>query len=94
VGRDVLRLVLRLVLRCFNPRARVGRDPSILCVTPYVKSFNPRARVGRDHIGLVGGIDRAVFQSTRPRGARLYDPETPDHQFAVVSIHAPAWGAT
>jgi len=34
-----------------------------------------------------------VFQSTRPRGARrdlLYDIETE----IMVSIHAPAWGAT
>jgi len=53
--------------------------------------FNPRARVGRD--GLLGffffGV---VFQSTRPRGARLVGSFAGG--ITVVSIHAPAWGAT
>ncbi len=34
-----------------------------------------------------------VFQSTRPRGARLQSSKT-DYLFMLVSIHAPAWGAT
>ena len=35
--------------------------------------FNPRARVGRDAcLGAFSGLDR-LFQSTRPRGARLDD---------------------
>ena len=58
-----------------------------------ITSFNPRARVGRDISDQYAHIDRARFQSTRPRGARR------DRKFlglAVkgVSIHAPAWGAT
>jgi len=54
-------------------------------------SFNPRARGGRDLI-VLSGTEQPVFQSTRPRGARLM------HQAArflgKVSIHAPAGGAT
>ena len=53
--------------------------------------FNPRARGGRD--AFVGGVyGVALFQSTRPRGARpqLYD----QGGNIVVSIHAPAGGAT
>ena len=33
------------------------------------------------------------FQSTRPRGARLNDLEA-RYMELIVSIHAPAWGAT
>jgi len=53
--------------------------------------FNPRARAGRDLL-LVLPIFPRLFQSTRPRGAR--------HVFylvfhiQLVSIHAPARGAT
>ena len=35
-------------------------------------SFNPRARVGRDARGVVFYQGDDGFQSTRPRGARLY----------------------
>ena len=34
-----------------------------------------------------------MFQSTRPRGARLIDGVL-DCREIIVSIHAPAWGAT
>ena len=55
--------------------------------------FNPRARVGRDNQMAGSAIASRVFQSTRPRGARLAG--TVFRLVAVlVSIHAPAWGAT
>src|SRR5690606_9600223 len=56
-------------------------------------SFNPRARVGRDSNRPTPASIVGRFQSTRPRGARLGQL----HQAGmgtVVSIHAPAWGAT
>ena len=56
--------------RCFNPRARAGRDEGTLCPACYLKSFNPRARAGRDLNDQVQA-GRFMFQSTRPRGARL-----------------------
>ena len=56
-------------------------------------SFNPRARMGRDLMMPAGVASFDQFQSTRPHGAR--------HRIAlgakmggIVSIHAPAWGAT
>ena len=56
-------------------------------------SFNPRARVGRDRmIGMIC-FSPAVFQSTRPRGARLFARLSWSPSLHV-SIHAPAWGAT
>jgi len=54
-------------------------------------SFNPRARAGRDvdHIQHCKGFG---FQSTRPRGARPANSSLT--AAAIVSIHAPARGAT
>ena len=57
----------------------------------YPASFNPRARAGRD-IRLSWIAACRSFQSTRPRGARLADEVTSPE--AIVSIHAPARGAT
>jgi len=56
-----------------------------------IMCFNPRARVGRD-FSITSSSLFGLFQSTRPRGARLAtaDPVTTED----VSIHAPAWGAT
>ncbi len=53
--------------------------------------FNPRARVGRDKPLSVKSLDES-FQSTRPRGARLFQEVL--RFYLRVSIHAPAWGAT
>ena len=62
-----------------------------LYVTPYFQSFNPRARTGRDKF-LMMTFASPMFQSTRPHGAR------PDYMYRLilllVSIHAPARGAT
>jgi len=54
----------------FNPRARVGRDFSASICALYFACFNPRARVGRDAISAPISAISAMFQSTRPRGAR------------------------
>ena len=93
VGRDRCRWNKTTAVRRFNPRARVGRDVAALIVLTLFVGFNPRARVGRDVQGLGISISDALFQSTRPRGARpnLLDSNTVD---SCVSIHAPAWGAT
>ncbi len=80
------------------------------------KCFNPRARGGRDKMAATDAIGTAMFQSTRPRGARhpksterakkveSFNPRARGgrdknrrkdmgrHQ--LVSIHAPAGGAT
>ena len=77
----------------FNPRARVGRDIRMSSSFWLQTCFNPRARVGRDiKAGTIR--DRAgKFQSTRPRGARPFACQVVDIG-QLVSIHAPAWGAT
>jgi len=58
-----------------------------------IGGFNPRARVGRDLQPYATIIGNEMFQSTRPRGARLLS--RPYGLYSqLVSIHAPAWGAT
>ena len=77
----------------FNPRTRVGCDSKASARSRQSLSFNPRTRVGCD---LTMGGDGAVatmFQSTHPRGVRLRDREG-RQGIGLVSIHAPAWGAT
>ncbi len=100
---------------CFNPRAREGRDAWSQAANITVvmfqstrprgarlknkigeftrQGFNPRAREGRDH-AIPAHLSRLLqFQSTRPRGARRkYFHPWPCWQ--IVSIHAPARGAT
>ena len=54
----------------FNPRARVGRDRNPSPNRSLPRCFNPRARVGRDVTDSGFYLERFLFQSTRPRGAR------------------------
>ena len=56
-------------------------------------SFNSRSRMGSDGMKLAFISGVTVFQFTLPHGERLVgDLRTADA--LIVSIHAPAWGAT
>ena len=55
----------------FNPRARGGRDIYGSTGIVIASSFNPRARGGRDRPLTKYDSVTWLFQSTRPRGARL-----------------------
>ena len=55
--------------------------------------FNPRSRVGSDSHRLAACLSRMMFQSTLPRGERQPWPAIAV-ACVLVSIHAPAWGAT
>ena len=55
--------------------------------------FNPRTRVGCDERTRVRPLLQVGFQSTHPRGVRLLFHVLTQLPF-LVSIHAPAWGAT
>ena len=93
VGRDVMELATYIWSMGFNPRARVGRDHGDCRQWNWRACFNPRARVGRDLTMPSSVLAFVVFQSTRPRGARLYR-QLGSRPHPAVSIHAPAWGAT
>ena len=57
------------------------------------RRFNPRTHVGcDDREGILREVE-ALFQSTHPRGVRRRRKQI-YLQLAVVSIHAPTWGAT
>mgnify|MGYP003225650538 CR=1 FL=1 len=58
-----------------------------------IDDFNPRSREGSDHIRLIMVIRILVFQSTLPRRERR-DYLTNKVFRLVISIHAPAKGAT
>gem|GEM_PF-92077 len=73
VGRDRRRPRARGRQPSFNPRARVGRDGAALWSEGGSFCFNPRARVGRDSPWGRAWIASLEFQSTRPRGARLWE---------------------
>ena len=55
--------------------------------------FNPRSRVGSDRGSGSTGRFSTKFQSTLPRGERQ-TTITMDSLTRLISIHAPAWGAT
>ena len=54
----------------FNSRAREGRDDRFISEIFSFLCFNSRAREGRDGSRITTKIFRALFQFTRPRGAR------------------------
>ena len=59
----------------------------------FPAGFNPRTRVGCDFGGRVYYRVPQAFQSTHPRGVRL-GVDNHSVRSGIVSIHAPAWGAT
>ena len=76
----------------FNPRARMGRDQEEKPWRPAATSFNPRARMGRD---VTVAVIRLAVTSFNPRARMGRDPSIRGrHPRRLVSIHAPAWGAT
>ena len=55
--------------------------------------FNSRPRVGGDTTMTNGDKIRSIFQFTPPRGGRQLG-ESRYCEVDLISIHAPAWGAT
>ncbi len=70
-----------------------GATPGRVRCLLHVARFNPRARAGRDAHSPCVWRSSCLFQSTRPRGARLAVAGALDI-CRLVSIHAPARGAT
>ena len=62
----------KLLQNYFNPRSRVGNDTADGTKRGICKNFNPRSRVGNDGISLSDNRKMVLFQSTFPRGERLY----------------------
>ena len=77
----------------FNPRTRVGCDASGGHEPGRPAGFNPRTRVGCDTPSWYARSVFLMFQSTHPRGVRRLKLNAAEIK-SLVSIHAPAWGAT
>ena len=69
------------------------RLPCTFAIVQALHCFNPRTRVGCDVYVIAETKYGSMFQSTHPRGVRLCRLYAL-LAFKVVSIHAPAWGAT
>ena len=78
---------------CFNPRARTGRDSSLRLTAAWRRSFNPRARTGRDISLMTTPRPPACF-NPRARTGRDLRRGAVCSVHGIVSIHAPARGAT
>ena len=95
---NIARVSIHAPARGATALRRIIRSPSLAVsihapargATRYVRlrklqgaSFNPRAREGRDRVALLCSETFLVFQSTRPRGARLLNEvfECADMQF-------------
>ena len=82
------------IMRRFNPRARAGRDSDE--VNPRRRctgSFNPRARAGRDETAVTHRDGASSF-NPRARAGRDSCRTAVLLRHILVSIHAPARGAT
>ena len=77
----------------FNPRSREGSD--LIDINPQRTRhyFNPRSREGSDVYTYLPIMVLRIFQSTLPRGERLSIFES-SNTSRIISIHAPARGAT
>ena len=77
----------------FNPRTRMGCDKTQTSATSDHCCFNPRTRMGCDCSS--GYYLRAHSSCFNPRTRMGCDPHLVGaYLLGLVSIHAPAWGAT
>ncbi len=94
VGGDKLSINCLSLFSLFQSTPpRGGRRVSERSSLQLEFSFNPRPRVGGDVASGRYIPSHRMFQSTPPRGGRLWK-NVNGISGKVVSIHAPAWGAT
>ncbi len=92
-GRDWPQSRAGLRSHCFDPRAREGRDPPPSRPHAPGCRFDPRAREGRD-LRVADALTELAGFDPRAREGRDTCRRLPVHCGSVVSIHAPARGAT
>ncbi len=71
-GCDVVSTYTYIPTRCFNPRTRGGCDNPRYAWGTDRYSFNPRTRGGCDKRFFMPSHRETMFQSTHPRGVRLF----------------------
>ncbi len=72
-GSDVQQLLPVLRVCNFNPRSREGSDVNLNNTIARSVNFNPRSREGSDDPDDYEMGPGTIFQSTLPRGERLYN---------------------
>ena len=77
----------------FNSRPRVGGDTRCCTLCSTRTYFNSRPRVGGDVMEIATAIQQELFQFPPPRGGRR-PVWVCNHKTHIISIPAPAWGAT
>ena len=70
-GRDRAMATLSFVLSSFNPRAHAGRDLSNKIILLFLHIVSIHAPTRGATYPIFEELERQLFQSTRPRGARL-----------------------
>ncbi len=92
-GERLFQTLLLMIPCDFNPRSREGRDSFFASSLLPVLNFNPRSREGSDFPLAFEYNILPEFQSTLPRGERPGSRGLTG-KAGVISIHAPARGAT
>ena len=77
----------------FNPRSRKGSDKSCIVFPSDSVNFNPRSRKGSDVWAYREDVYVIPFQSTLPQRERQTTGKVMG-KIGIISIHAPAKGAT
>ena len=92
-GATMLLLLSQYFLEHFNPRSRMGSD--IRCDMIYISRdiFQSTLPHGERRKIFTKGAVNVKFQSTLPHGERPYRSRS-WKVCIIISIHAPAWGAT
>ena len=92
VGSDLVQTPATPPVICFNPRSRVGSDCNHYQCLGQPVCFNPRSRVGSDFQPAPRMNTKKSFNPRSRVGSDVAGLET--ILLRIVSIHAPAWGAT
>ena len=77
----------------FNPRSRMGSDWTPSNTKHLNKSFQSTLPHGERPVPVNRHAAAGTFQSTLPHGERRITIDK-NHMLVIISIHAPAWGAT
>ena len=94
VGSDLEDADKEQAIRLFQSTLPRGERRAPLLADSILSGyFNPRSRVGSDPRHREIRLCARRFQSTLPRGERP-EYEAEQEMRAIISIHAPAWGAT
>ena len=67
-----------------------GATRSFSDYSVHNKSFNPRSRAGSDINRHKGNVNKSTFQSTLPRGERLYCPSLPFVRLFLAAVPRPS----